>query len=218
MCGRFTLFESLLQLKEHYNLVNQDIEYHPSYNIAPTQTIYTIQSSTFRTGITPAQWGFTIGKITPIINARKDRLLSNAVFSSALSTKRCLIPSNGFYEWQKKGNKKHPIFIFLHSREMFSFAGLYQEYRTEKQATIITTEANSFISTIHDRMPAILTREQEKIWLDTSITDTQKLFDLLSPFQGELECYEVSTAVNNVKNNVKTLIEPLEKKSLKNFL
>lgn len=221
MCGRFVFFD-VDKLSERFNL-KSDIKLNlkPSYNIAPTSDFPVIimkDSVTLemmKWGLIP-NWAKELNVQNQMINARAETISEKPSFKNLIKSKRCLIPSNGFYEWKKEDNKKIPFFISFKNMELFSFAGLYDIWkdplnnREYKSFTIITTKANSLISDIHDRMPVILKQEDEKIWLDNNIDDIKTLTNLLKPFDSDkMLMYRVSNKVNNPKNDFKELLDPI---------
>jgi putative SOS response-associated peptidase YedK len=195
-------------------------EVGPRYNIAPTQTVIVVSDDGTRT-LTEMRWGLipswakdsAIGN--RMINARAETVATKPAFRVALRKRRCLIPADGFYEWQPVGRRKQPVYITLKSREPFSFAGLWESWTAPdgqeiKTCTIITTEANDLLKAIHDRMPVILTREAEAVWLDPTIQDPEGLLPLLGPYPAEeMEAYPVSTQVNNTAHDGQECIQPL---------
>ncbi|ERJ12115.1 SOS response-associated peptidase [Haloplasma contractile] len=227
MCGRYTLDISedklTTYLKTYYE-IEQEIDHRfnlPRYNIAPGQRIITIlkDGDKFRSG--PLKWGFVpfwakdekIGY--KMINAKSETLASKPSFKHAFKNKRCIILADSFYEWKKDKNGKTPMRISLKNRKLFSFAGLWSSYQKEDgtnlyTCTIITTEPNEFMESIHNRMPVILTKEQEKIWLDPYINDEEKLNTVLRPYNSnEMTAYPVSTIVNNARNETVECIKPI---------
>ncbi|MGH7799411.1 MAG: SOS response-associated peptidase, partial [Thermodesulfobacteriota bacterium] len=138
-------------------------------------------------------------------------------FRTPFKKKRCLVIADGFYEWSKTAKKgtKIPYRFVLKSREPFAFAGLWDEWQSpegEKLVTftIITTNANELMNSIHDRMPVILNEKDEGMWLDPRLSDTDKLSTLLKPYPSdEMEAYKVSTIVNSPKNDSPKCIEPV---------
>lgn len=124
--------------------------------------------------------------------------------------------ADGFFEWQKQNGTKTPLLIQLKSRSPFGFAGLYESWTSPSgesvpTCTIITTEPNEIVRPIHDRMPVILRRDVEDLWLDTSIEDPTRLLNLLSPYSAaEMEAFAVSTLVNSVKNDSIACVEPAQ--------
>ena len=138
-----------------------------------------------------------------MINARVETLAEKPAFRAALKKRRCIIPADGFYEWQKLGKVKQPVRIVLKSREPFGFAGLWEHWTSpegeeELSCTIVTTEANELLKTVHERMPVILTRDAEALWLDPKTQDPENLLPLLRQYPAdEMEFYRVSREVNS---------------------
>ena len=142
-----------------------------------------------------------------MINARAESVADKPAFKRAFSKQRCLIVANGFYEWRKEGKSRIPVYVHLKSRKAFGFAGLYNEWTSPEgkqicTTTIITTDANAMLEPVHNRMPAIIPKDKETIWLDTSIQDKEVLFPLIHPYPSEdMELIEVSTIVNSPSND-----------------
>ena len=128
-------------------------------------------------------------------------------FRNALKKRRCLVLADGYYEWQKTPVGKRPYRIIMRSGEPFAMAGLWETWRDPQgnvvpSCTIITTAANDFLSPIHDRMPVILPREMEELWLDPDTDDAAVLTGILAPYPDEcMDAYEVSTLVNYARND-----------------
>jgi len=150
-----------------------------------------------------------------MINARAGTVAEKPAFRSALRKRRCLIPADGFNDWQKLGKVKQPIRIVLKSREPFGFSGLWEGWKSPegeniKSCTIITTEANDLLKEVHDRMQMILTKAAESIWLDPKIQEPEKLLPLLKPNPPELmEFYPFSRAVNSPSHDASDFIVAL---------
>lgn len=187
-------------------------DFKPRYNIAPTQLVPVITSESPK-GFSFFYWGITpdFGQNKPVsqklINAKAETIHEKISFKSSFQKRRCLIPADGFFEWKKLGKKtKIPYRFTLRNEETFSFAGIWEEYETvsgESQHTflIITTKPNELVEEVHDRMPVILSREQEKKWLDSYTSETE-LQSMLQPFPVELMVsYTVSPLVNSVQND-----------------
>ena len=125
-----------------------------------------------------------------MINARAETVDKKPSFRDAFKKRRCLIIADGFYEWKKEGKSKAPLYYYFKSGRPFGFAGLYETWTSpdRKQintCTIITTDANELIKPIHDRMPVILSHDQEKIWLDSDMADVAGLLSILKPYPAE---------------------------------
>ena len=211
MCGRFSLTANLTTVAQRFGMSGSTAElagWHPSYNIAPTKTVVVVGDDGTRS-LSEMRWGLisswakdpTIGN--RMINARAETVAVKPAFRAALCKRRCLVVADGFYEWQKQGRGKQPVYIVLKSREPFGFAGLWETWTAPdgeeiKTCTIITTDANEQLKPIHDRMPVILTREAEAIWLDPTIQDPARLLLLLTSYPAEdMVAYPVSRRVNN---------------------
>jgi putative SOS response-associated peptidase YedK len=150
-----------------------------------------------------------------MINARAETVAERPSFRTALRRRRCLVLADGFYEWQRTGSKSRPMRIMMASGEPFAFAGLWDAWRDPKgelvrSCTIITTAANDLLSPIHDRMPVILPREMEPLWLDHDVQDPVDLGDILTPYPaGPMKVYEVSTLVNSPSNDGPSVVVPV---------
>ena len=142
-----------------------------------------------------------------MINARAETVAEKPAFRNALKKRRCLVLADGYYEWQKTPLGKRPYRIILKSGEPFAMAGLWETWRDPQgnvipSCTFITTAANDFLAPIHNRMPVILPRESEDLWLDSRIEDAASLTHILGPSPDDyLHAYEVSTIVNNTRND-----------------
>ena len=150
-----------------------------------------------------------------MINARAETVAEKPSFRNAFKNRRCLIAADSFYEWKRSGNQKTPMRIKMRSNEPFGMAGLWESWNSPEgkvlhTCTVITTAPNELMLPIHDRMPAIIRREDEKVWLDPSNHQTDTLLELLKPFNHTMmEAFEVSPDVNSPKNNSPNLITPV---------
>jgi putative SOS response-associated peptidase YedK len=222
MCGRFTLTATVDQLIDRFYIeyfLEQE-DFQPSYNIAPSQSVLAVINNGRHNKMGFLRWGLippfakdmSIGH--KMINARSETLLEKPSFRTAYKKKRCLIIADSFYEWKRLDDKKKiPMRIKLKSEELFAMAGLWENWKSPEgksifSCTVITTSPNKLVGDIHDRMPVILRPKDEKIWLDTSINDTNRLEKLMVPIDEDLmEVYEVSSLVNSPKNNSIELIQ-----------
>jgi putative SOS response-associated peptidase YedK len=149
-----------------------------------------------------------------MINARSETLTEKPSFRTALVRRRCLIPADGFYEWERYADgSRHPVHFRLFGGEPFAFAGLWEEWREPnsdnllRTCTIVTTGANETVGRVHDRMPVILSRDVENIWLDMSVRDTDLLRSFLGPYpDSAMEAFPVSRRVNSPANEGPDLI------------
>jgi putative SOS response-associated peptidase YedK len=137
-----------------------------------------------------------------MINARAETITEKPAYRGLLSSKRCIVPASGFYEWQATEHGKQPFYIHAESDEYLPFAGLYAIWKNPEgieiySFTIITTQPTVNLKPIHDRMPVILEPDAEEVWLNPDVTDAQKLTPLLHPYTVKaLDFYPVSKAVN----------------------
>jgi putative SOS response-associated peptidase YedK len=219
LCGRFTLYATNEELEKRFQ-VSLDGPFEKSYNIAPTQMVLGIVSNQgerqvafFRWGLIPF-WAKDAKMGHRMINARAETVHEKPSFRRLLQRKRCLIPSDGFFEWKQTASGKQPYYIHLKEGSLFSFAGLWDTWKDGDQeihsCTIITTQANELMKSLHHRMPVIFEPEQEEIWLDRSIGDAEALQSLLTPLADQkLEAYPVSARVNSPKNNHAELLQPI---------
>ncbi len=197
-----------------------ELTHAPRYNIAPTQMALAVtngserRGSYMRWGLIPS-WAKSASVGSRMINARAEMVAERPSFRTALQRRRCLVLADGFYEWKGKGSGKRPMRIVMASGEPFAFAGLWDAWRDPKgevlrSCTIITTSANELLSPIHDRMPVILPRELESLWLDHDIRDYAALGGILTPYiTDEMEAYEVSSLVNSPANNGPEMVVPV---------
>jgi putative SOS response-associated peptidase YedK len=215
MCDRYTLVVSGEVLKDYYSQLEYDEKYEPSYNIAPTQQLPVVTED----GLELMMWGLVPSSAKEFkptftsINARAETIAEKPLYSQPFKTRRALIPASGFYVWQQRPTFKQPYYFQLPDRELFSFAGLFDVWfdsagAPHKSYTIITTTPNPTLSGIHDRMPVILDRDEEKHWLDPT-TAPENLQLLLNPYDREMLSHEVHRDVGNVKNNHEKLMFPL---------
>ena len=223
MCGRFRLTRSQKYLKERFAAYGE-IEALPRYNIAPSQPILTIRQdasksvrtlSAMRWGLVPS-WAKDTSMGYKTINARAETVATTASFREPFKSQRCLIPADGFYEWQRNGKVKQPYCFEINNGEVFAFAGLWDKWRNPQgeiieSCTILTTSPNSLLSDIHDRMPVILSSESYDLWLDPGFRKTAAASEMLRPFDpSEMRRYPVSTRINNVLNDDAGCAEPIQ--------
>ena len=220
MCGRYSLIADIGELRERFDFDGSELTHAPRYNIAPTQMALAVtngserRGSYMRWGLIPS-WAKSASVGSRMINARAEMVAKRPSFRTALQRRRCLVLADGFYEWKGKGSGKRPMRIVMASGEPFAFAGLWDAWRDPKgevlrSCTIITTSANELLSPIHDRMPVILPRELESLWLDHDIRDYAALGGILTPYiTDEMEAYEVSSLVNSPANDGPEMVVPV---------
>ena len=221
MCGRFTLTVDTAELQDTFPQFNFPAESRPRFNIAPTQPVLVLPNDGtdtadyFTWGLIPS-WAKdpTIG--SRLINARAETLAEKPSFRGGYKYHRCLVFADGFYEWKTlPGTKtKVPHFIRLVSGKPMTFAGLWDEWHSPdgsqiKSCTIITTEPNELMATLHNRMPVILPDSAYGQWLDPAPADAQGLQPLLAPYPAaKMSAYPVSTLVNSPANDRAELLAP----------
>ena len=150
-----------------------------------------------------------------LINARAETVATKQAFRVSFKRRRCLVPTTGFYEWKKSNDSKTPYYVHLKNDDLFAFAGIYDRWKDSDgnellSFAIITTDANSLMKRIHNRMPVMLEREDEETWLKEGVLDDEELAEILTPYpSGEMETYLVSKAVNNPRNESEELIRPV---------
>ena len=221
MCGRY---DNLIAREAYRQIFGAgrlpDSNFPPRYNIAPTDPIPIVRVDP-RDGereLAMARWGLVpwwmkeMPKV-PHINARAETVDRKPLFKEAFRKRRALIPATGFYEWQKRADGKQPYRFRREDLEPFAFAGLWEFARLGGQdilsAAIIVGEPNALAAPVHDRMPVILDPDDYDLWLDPAAT-VEELKGLLKPFPAErMQAYEVSRAVNSVRNDTEECTEPL---------
>jgi putative SOS response-associated peptidase YedK len=225
MCGRYTLRVSPAELAEIFETL-RTIEWSPRYNIAPTQTVVAVRQSEqgdgrelalLRWGLIPS-WSKDMKIGSSLINARADGVATKPSFRHAFKKKRCLIPADGFYEWQAvPGQKtKQPFHIGVRDVPVFAFAGLWEQWtdpegKPVQTSAIITTDANEAMQPVHNRMPVILDPADYDEWLDRDEQDAEKLQRLLKPFPADrMQLVPVSTLVNSPRNEKPECVQPLK--------
>jgi putative SOS response-associated peptidase YedK len=221
MCGRFTLGKTADVLAQSVRLATVP-DWQPRYNIAPTQRVPTMfcpaqaaerQFRLLRWGLVPS-WAkdLTIG--AKLINARAETVSEKPSFRAAFKQQRCLVLADGFYEWRRLSRKKQPYYFQLQDGELFAFAGLWERWQrngdTIESCTIVTTQANQLVASVHDRMPVMLAAADYDVWLDPA-TPIDQLQALLHPYASEaMYCYPVSAIVNTPTRDDPSCIHPSE--------
>lgn len=224
MCGRYRLSRRKQVLEEHFAADWDDLDWKPRYNIAPTQFVPAVRQnprstnreiSLIRWGLVPS-WAKDSSKAASMINARSETAASKPAFSDALKFRRCLIPADGFYEWQRVGNAKQSYCFEVERGELFAFAGLWETWndpngKALETCSILTTTPNALTARIHDRMPVILDPQCYDLWLDPGTTDTTVISEFLKPFDARLmRCFPVSSRVNQPANDDSECSAPVE--------
>lgn len=221
MCGRYTLKITPAELATYFDL--PEVPDLPArYNIAPTQPIPTVRVDAgigrhlvmMRWGFVPA-WAKEMTGSAPLINARLETAHEKPTFRQSFRARRCLIPADGFYEWQRTEAAKQPYVFQLPDGEPYAFAALWDRWQAPDGAVIdscamLTTEANAVMAPIHHRVPVILERAHYAAWLDPDQHDPERLRQILvSGVADRLVATPVSKRVNQVVNDDATLLEPV---------
>lgn len=226
MCGRFVLASPPEVVAAYFDAVLGDAPTGPRYNVAPTDDIAGVlvregrrELDRFRWGLIPP-WANNASIGVRMINARAEGLASSNAFRRSFERRRCIVVADGFYEWATTPGRRArvPHYITRPDGSPYAFAGLWSRWSgpmggeqvSVRSATIITTEPNEAMATIHDRMPVVLAPESWERWLDPTHTDTRDVGDLLVPAAPELTVIRpVAALVNNVRNDGPALIADL---------
>jgi putative SOS response-associated peptidase YedK len=220
MCGRYVLATTPEDIAARFSAATGSVDIPVSHNVAPTKTMPVITlrdgdertTELFRWGIVPT-WGRNGTTPSPLINARSETVAEKSTFRKLLRTQRCLVPANGFYEWERRGSTKVPHFFSVTDEPLIAYAGLYRtpsEKDTDDRPTftILTTAANELVGQFHDRMPVILRPEDEDLWLDPEVEEPEALEALYAAFPAKkMSEWTVSTRVNNASVDSPELIE-----------
>jgi putative SOS response-associated peptidase YedK len=231
MCGRYTSTSTVDDLAAAYQVDEVRTEQLPlRYNVAPSQPVYAVAVrrsghralGSFKWGLVPS-WAKDPKIGNRMINARGETAASKPAFSAALARRRCLIPADGFYEWQRRNRPdgrpagRLPYAIRRVDGVPMAFAGLWEVWRDPddpegpllRTCAIVTTSANDLMAPIHERMPVVLAPEDWSVWLDPA-SELSVIEGLLVPAPADrFEAYPVSSLVNNVNNEGTELLEPL---------
>lgn len=218
MCGRYTLSQPG-EILEQLEVINRE-PLAARYNVAPTQNAPTVRAGRAGRELAQLRWGLVPGWAqdaaigNKMINARGETAAEKPSFKSALKKRRCLVLTDGFYEWKKLGSAKQPYHIRFPDRRPFVFAGLWERWTRGPEPletfTILTIDANDTLRELHHRMPVIFGPEQIAPWLDPTVEDLGLLSSLLKPWAGDpLELVPVSRLVNSPSNDRPEVLEPV---------
>jgi len=226
MCGRYTYY-STSEIVEEFGLIPKDIPqlelFKDNYNVTPGSEMPVMVRGKQEHILEQMIWGLipvwskseTTG--LKLINARKEGLFEKSMWKRLVKNHRCVVPARGFYEWKKLDDgTKQPFYITPSKGTVFAFAGLWDDWKSPsgqiiRTYTIITTAPNKEMSDVHNRMPAILTKEQSDIWLSPLELTQSQVDDILTPSpDGSVALAKVSKDVNNPRNNREDLIYPLD--------
>jgi putative SOS response-associated peptidase YedK len=220
MCGRYTVTSSPEALRALFGYEEQP-NFPARYNIAPTQPVAIVRLVDGKRHFALVRWGLLPSWVkdpktfTLLINARGESAADKPAFRAAMKRRRCLIPADGFYEWQAAGDRKRPFYVRAKSGAPLAFAGLWETWTGPngeelETAAIVTTRANRTLAPIHERMPVIVPPEGFELWLNANEVDATIAAALIAPAPDNLlEAYEISTAVNRTANDNPKLLEPV---------
>jgi putative SOS response-associated peptidase YedK len=221
MCGRFTVQVATSGLAAAFGVSETVRNSGPSYNVAPGQLVPVVverdgirRLDAFRWGLVPS-WAKDLSIGNRLINARSETLNEKPAFRKAFARRRCLVLSDGFFEWKAEGKSKRPYHITLEGGGVFAFAGLWERWISPEDSVevlscaIITVEANDFMRFLHTRMPVVLGPDAYGPWLSESNRDTAALQGWLVPYTGAMRAVPVSTMVNSPHHNSPECLLPL---------
>lgn len=222
MCGRYTLRSRAVDVAEHFGLFESP-PLKPRFNIAPSQSVVAVTNigerrcaRFFDWGLVP-EWLENPAEGTKPINARSESAAEKPYFRMALRRRRCLIPADGFYEWQADGRERQPFYFRLRDGSLFAFAGLYEEWRSPVRSldtcTILTTAANSMLRQFRERMPIILAPSDYAAWLNPQSDLSTEIQPLMRAYPVEhMECWPVAKRMNSPRVDdescVRRFLEP----------
>jgi putative SOS response-associated peptidase YedK len=228
MCGRMTQVTDAAEIARIFDAesrVDEDSQdARPRFNVAPTQPLTVVlQRGDEGRVVEQHRWGLipSFAKSSKEgakrINARAETVSSSPAFRTSFARRRCIVPSDGFYEWRRTGGPKQPYFLHPPADAVLAMAGLWAVWKDPDSglwvpsAAVITTDANRLVGAIHDRMPVLLPREAWDDWLDPAVDDAEYLLSLLAPAPNDvLEMYPISTAVNDVRHEGPELLRPVD--------
>ncbi|HUD62143.1 MAG TPA: SOS response-associated peptidase [Acetobacteraceae bacterium] len=219
MCGRYASFLPAEALRALFHTVNPTPNWEPTWNMAPTRNAPVVRLhpetrarhlDLLRWGLVP-HWAKDAKSVRQPINARAETVATAPMFRDALGRRRCLVPADVFYEWQATEHGKQPVAVAREDGQPMVFAGLWEGWRGPdgtvlRSFTIVTTNANTTLRPIHERMPVILEPADWPAWLGEVAADPAVL---LRPSEAALRAWRIGTAVNNVRNDSAALLEPL---------
>jgi len=227
MCGRMTQVTDPAEIARIFDAESRVDEAsedaQPRYNVAPTQPLMVVLQrgdegrvlEQHRWGLVPS-FAKSLKEGAKRINARAETVATSPAFRTSFAKRRCIVPSDGFYEWQRTGGPRQPYFLRPPEDAVLAMAGLWAVWKDPDtgmwvpSAAVITTDANRVVGRLHDRMPVLLPREAWDDWLDPAVDDADYLLSLLEPAPDDvLEMYPISRTVNDVRNEGPELLVPL---------
>ncbi len=223
MCGRFTQQRPTSEIARIFEADDLFDDARGRFNVAPTDEAAVVVQRDERRAVVGYRWGLVPGWADDprlagrTFNARAETVATSPLFRDAFRRRRCLVPVDGFYEWQRDGAARRPLRIHDPAERPLALAGLWTGRQHPESGewlrtfTIVTTRPNAFMAPIHDRMPVVVPPDLWARWLDPARRDPGELRALLEPRDDlELDAYPVPTLVNNVRNDGPELIARLE--------
>lgn len=217
MCGRYGLISNERKIEKEFDAERTDFDLRENYNASPTQKMPVVERHS-PNSLHLREWGFR-PEWNPklfILNARDDKL-TGRLWIKSLREDRCIVPADYFFEWKKlSATGKQPYLFRLKNKKMMGFAGLLHKSinkygKDEIYYVIITTSPNKTMEDVHNRMPAILSKEDQDFWLNPENVDPEQLLALLKPYpDDELEKFPVSKSASNSRNNSPEVIEKIK--------
>jgi len=232
MCGRYRLSRRKQLLEEYFATDPWEDDWNPRYNVAPRQPVPVVRQdpkepvrrlSLVRWGLIPSR-AKDSSSAARMINARSETAATKPAFHDPLKFRRCIIPADGFYEWQKTGKAKQPYCFEVNEGELFAFAGIWDRWKDAsgnavETCSILTTTPNAVAATIHDRMPVILDPDGYDLWLDPGMQDARAASELLRPCDARrMRYYPVSIRINHVANDDAECAAPIELSQIQGHL
>jgi putative SOS response-associated peptidase YedK len=221
MCGRYELHTPIEEVARRFDAVLTDEAraLPPRYNVAPTLRVPVLRQGRRGREVEAMSWGLTPSwakdrsGVKPI-NARAETVFERPMFRNGIARRRCLLPADGFYEWQRGPARKQPYHVAMTDGSLLALAGLWEYWAREGQeplvsCCIVVTDANALMATIHERMPVIIAPQDYARWLDPALSAREAIEPMLAPFPAAaMRAYPVSTRVNDVRNDGPELIQP----------
>lgn len=222
MCGRYEVHTPVEEIARRFEarLTPAAAALQPRYNVAPTLAVPVVRESREGRMLEAMTWGLLPSwakdpAAAKPINVRAESVFDKPMFKNAIQRRRCLIPADGFYEWQAGPQRKQPYHVGMADGALFAFAGIWEYwartgYEPRITCAILVTQANELIARVHERMPVIVAREDYAKWLDSATADPASIASMLTPFPSELmRAHAVGTRVNSARNEGVDLLEPL---------
>ena len=207
MCGRYRIRGTLIDElpEDFFRETRITPKFHARYNIGPGQKAPILSTTQGALDIQEMLW-----RQPPLYLARAEGIEKKPTWKTAFEQRRCLIPMNGFYEWDERTKPRQPWHFHMKDDDLFMVAGLWANHESSNAYTLITTSPNEVVAQAHHRMPAIILRDQWRKWLDPA-ADLSTVVDVLRPIQpAGLEGWRISLKVNNWRNDGRELLEPLQ--------